>query len=170
MKCQPDCACGRHDRKPETFRQKKCPVGCSCGRHAKHAKGCPCGRCRGKVHEDGCSCGLCARCPIGCSCGKHRNRAGGTNGESTYWTKHRWVSRERGLASNYPCVACGGVAKEWSQIHGTDGADPQNHYRPMCKSCHGKYDASIRTVSEETKAKLSQARKEWWERRRKQDG
>jgi len=75
--------------------------------------------------------------------------------ESSYSTRHWRVVQARGKAREYDCVRCGRQAQEWSQIHGKSGESP-NHYRPMCCSCHQKYDNHW---SAETRAKLSKTLK-----------
>lgn len=63
----------------------------------------------------------------------------------------RWLW---GWASNYPCIDCGGRAKDWSYCGGdpTELTGPNNRgvvmaysiwpefYAPRCRSCHGKFD------------------------------
>ena len=75
----------------------------------------------------------------------------------TYAGAHRRLLRYRGLATVYACVRCGGPAHQWSYDHadpderfGTVGgyvipysADP-DHYRPMCRSCHKRFDLEPR--------------------------
>lgn len=53
--------------------------------------------------------------------------------------KHRAVRKERGRASSYECVDCGGKAHDWSQRHDVSGDSP-SHFDPRCVSCHRKYD------------------------------
>jgi hypothetical protein len=57
-----------------------------------------------------------------------------------YFGLHRRVRKLRGAARNYQCADCGERAQHWSTVHGTDGTDPFNHYRPMCQRCHFAYD------------------------------
>lgn len=38
---------------------------------------------------------------------------------------------------------CGGAAREWAQIHGTDGENPMEDYMPLCRRCHFRYDGLI---------------------------
>ena len=60
--------------------------------------------------------------------------------QATYLGRHYRVYRKRGKASEYPCADCGDPARDWAQIHGTDGTDPE-HYQPLCRKCHyWKYD------------------------------
>lgn len=58
----------------------------------------------------------------------------------SYSGLHARVRKLRGPARNYQCAECGGPALHWSTVHGTDGTDPMNHYRPMCEPCHFAYD------------------------------
>lgn len=121
-----------------------------------------------------CTCGKHVRyskqmcCDVGCPC--HR----------CYENRHKAVYRARGSASEQTCVSCGGAAKDWAQIHGTDGLDPVNHYQPMCLQCHRGYDGwgsvmsehkkrywktvpvEQRNKSPETRAKNSEANKRRW--------
>lgn len=61
----------------------------------------------------------------------------------TYRNVHERVRRARGKASEYGCVDdCGRQAEDWSQIHGTDGTDPE-HYEPRCRTCHVAYDGRL---------------------------
>lgn len=53
---------------------------------------------------------------------------------------HYFVNKERGKASDYRCVDCDGVARDWSRIHGTnDDRDPWT-FEPRCRKCHMAYD------------------------------
>ena len=80
--------------------------------------------------------------------------AGAWNGmwkgdEASYFAIHIRLKTTRGKASEYSCTECGGQARHWAY----DNADPNeredaggrystdpNHYRPMCVSCHRKFD------------------------------
>ena len=55
---------------------------------------------------------------------------------------HRRVRETRGNAAEHACARCGKRAREWAQIHGTDGLDIQLDYAPLCVSCHRQYDDS----------------------------
>lgn len=59
-----------------------------------------------------------------------------------YQARHSRVWRARGKASAQVCVDCGGAAKEWSQVHGTDGLDVFD-YEPRCRHCHYVYDGKV---------------------------
>lgn len=78
-------------------------------------------------------------------------------GSTDYSTLHKRVAVARGPASAHQCALCSDQAREWSQIHGTDGTDPERHYRPLCVSCHRSYDMTpeIRTKISQTKAAVS---------------
>lgn len=65
----------------------------------------------------------------------HPAYQGGTN----YWATHGRVRKARGPAKNYPCTDCSGPARDWSLIHGRDGADPAD-FEPRCRKCHIAYD------------------------------
>jgi hypothetical protein len=55
-----------------------------------------------------------------------------------YFGCHRRVRTQRGRAADQTCE-CGKRARHWAHIHGTDPSDVQN-YKPMCQSCHYRYD------------------------------
>jgi hypothetical protein len=70
---------------------------------------------------------------------------------------HRRVRTRRGKASGHPCVKHAEIgvtkpARDWAQIHGTDGLDLWADYVPLCKSCHVRYD-----FTPETRVALSRA-------------
>jgi hypothetical protein len=73
----------------------------------------------------------------------------------TYRRVHHWLRRERGKASDYTCIECGGQARDWAY----DNCDPDelvglvagtkvgysadlSRYYPMCHSCHLAMDRS----------------------------
>lgn len=85
------------------------------------------------------------KCEIGCTCGRHRGTA---YAGPSYDLLHKRVYRSRGKASERDCVGCDNQADEWSQLHGTDGTDPLNHYQPMCVTCHRQYDGWDEMISE----------------------
>lgn len=65
-----------------------------------------------------------------------------------YHAAHARIRRERGPASNYPCICgCGGMAAEWALRHGNGPrvaagwSDDPFDYDPMCKSSHSRRDA-----------------------------
>lgn len=76
--------------------------------------------------------------------------------ESGYDAAHARVKRKRGKASEHACVGCCGQAQDWALIHGSPGIKPASirpsgrrqgpysldpdHYQPMCKACHKRYD------------------------------
>lgn len=68
---------------------------------------------------------------------------------ASYFAIHQRLKAERGRATKYACTECDGRARHWAY----DNADPNerkddggrystdlNHYRPMCVSCHRKFD------------------------------
>lgn len=78
---------------------------------------------------------------------------------------HDRLRAARGRAADYPCVDCGGPAKEWSWDKGsgeTFGSgtfvDNFDEYSPRCQSCHRKMDVAGRTHSEETREKMRAAK------------
>lgn len=66
-----------------------------------------------------------------------------------YIGAHRRVYRAKGKASEHACVRCAGCAQQWAYDHldtdelsdtnGTYSAKPE-HYVPMCRSCHKRFD------------------------------
>lgn len=70
---------------------------------------------------------------------------------SFYQNAHRRVYRLWGSASQYPCVRCGGSAKDWAY----DGMDPSSSincsqnpefYMPLCRRCHSYFDCHWHTI------------------------
>lgn len=116
-------------------RERKCPPDCTCHRHRKCSDGCACNRHKGVFCAPGCTCERHSmrKCDLDCTCGKHSE-------ELTYGGKHYRVRKVRGNAAGHVCVGCSGQAREWAQIHDTDGTDPLTHYQPMCSGCHKRYD------------------------------
>lgn len=89
------------------------------------------------------------KCAPGCACGRHTRSGGGRqrpNAEITKRSMHRRVSKERGRAAAHDCSApdCSALAKDWAQIHGSDGLNVHDDYMPMCRSCHIRYDYDAR--------------------------
>lgn len=92
-----------------------------------------------------------------------------------YQRKHRAMRKARGKASDQACVDCDRQAHDWSQVHDTDGTDPEAHYEPRCRSCHQKYDVTDerrkavgdmyrgKEHSEKSKENMSRAHKPWGE-------
>ena len=66
-----------------------------------------------------------------------------------YGTAHERIRKTRGSASDHRCSDCGGVAAQWAYDHedpderhsdlGSYSTDP-SHYRPLCVSCHKRFD------------------------------
>lgn len=75
-----------------------------------------------------------------------------------YYKLHRRVHAARGRADANKCESCPDQAKEWAQIKGTDGFDPEL-YLALCRSCHREYDEHW---DEATKAKVSESVKKTW--------
>lgn len=75
-----------------------------------------------------------------------------------YNRRHYRVVRARGKAAEYDCD-CGQPAKEWAQLHETDGESPED-YQAMCRPCHQKYDDRW---NEEERAKVSKSMKVVWD-------
>ena len=61
-----------------------------------------------------------------------------------YRTVHNRLQAKRGKATDYPCVACGQPARDWSYKLGGGGRMPYSanldDYEPRCRSCHWKLD------------------------------
>lgn len=66
-----------------------------------------------------------------------------------YGAVHSRLRKERGRASDHPCVGCGGPADHWSydhddpaEKHASDGpySTDLDHYSPRCVSCHKRFD------------------------------
>ena len=83
---------------------------------------------------------ICAEdCP-----GRHE-RGRGEQTEVGYSGRHQQVYRARGKAGGHPCIdGCGRPAEDWSQVHGTDGLDLDEHWQPRCRRCHRAYDGPTR--------------------------
>lgn len=120
-----------------------------------------------------------------CTCGKHVLYSKKSHCvpecpcRRCYDSRHKAVYRAQGRASEHACVACGEQAKDWAQIHGTDGTDPLN-YQTMCLKCHRDYDGwgavmgehkkrywqtvpvDQRNKAPETRTKNSEANKRRW--------
>lgn len=199
-KCPPGCACGRHSNKV-----KKCQPGCTCKKHQntfsnKCAPGCTCSK--HKKHPPGCECGSHAwshelrknhaeaqqrrwqntsleeRLEFGVKVSESMTEKGlvsRSDDKREYHRNHVRVNTTRGSAKIQKCELCGSDAAEWSQIHNTDGTDPQAHYRPLCRPCHSAYDYDVKVPkmikaitgqkrSAESRAKMSESAKN---RRRK---
>lgn len=56
-----------------------------------------------------------------------------------YFRNHGRVYAARGKASARDCARCDMPAKDWAQVHDTDGTEV-THYIPLCRSCHLRYD------------------------------
>ena len=55
-----------------------------------------------------------------------------------YFTKHWWIKKIKGSASNYKCK-CGKQALDWSNIDHKYRRKLED-YIAMCRKCHFKYD------------------------------
>jgi len=80
------------------------------------------------------------------------------NPNPSYEAAHRRIKRAKGLASDWPCIDCGGRARDWSYNH----RDPDERtqvttlprgrevtvtyslnpdcYEPRCGACHATFD------------------------------
>ena len=82
-------------------------------------------------------------CAPGCECNRHKKGAARYNwsgDNATYGAKHLRVYRALGWAWQRQCVDCGERARDWSQLHGTDGLSLDD-YLPRCRKHHRIYDA-----------------------------
>ena len=63
---------------------------------------------------------------------------------------HSAVVKARGRADTYPCIECGGPARDWAYQHTSESpletetgrlySDSVEDYEPMCRGCHQKFD------------------------------
>jgi hypothetical protein len=85
-----------------------------------------------------------------------------------YFGRHRRLRTTRGPVKFQACVRCERPAQHWAQLHGTDGADP-NDYLAMCQKCHWAYDEVGRRVKEAMTAesRSALAHKAWATKRAK---
>lgn len=79
-----------------------------------------------------------------------------------YYSAHLRLVREFGRAKDHPCAECGNErAQAWSYDHGDPNELSQmvrgfllfysldhRHYRPLCRSCHGRFDRAQKRVRE----------------------
>lgn len=86
--------------------------------------------------------------------------------KAAYDARHYRMKRALGRAAAHSCVKCveTGVtkpAREWAQVHGTDGENPQADYIPLCARCHRGYDKNGHwgPHSEESRRKMSEGHK-----------
>lgn len=63
-----------------------------------------------------------------------------TGDNATYGARHQRLNKYRGRAAMHLCDHCGKQARHWAQLHETSGLDIQEHYIPLCASCHLHYD------------------------------
>ena len=95
-----------------------------------------------------------------CGCLVRENPGRERRPHASYLTAHRRVHADRGRASLYACIECGGAAQDWSY----DGTDPNEvsgewaggsgrtfiahyslkpeFYSPRCKPCHRAFDSN----------------------------
>lgn len=77
-----------------------------------------------------------------------------------YFVAHRMVYETRGDAADQPCSSCGKQARDWALVQGSSeealnekgqkySNNPQD-YRPMCRSCHAKYDGWGEALQDES--------------------
>lgn len=59
--------------------------------------------------------------------------------DAGYSGMHKWIIKHRGSAKNYKCEDCDRQAHHWLNIDHKYKRDT-NDYRPLCGSCHKKYD------------------------------
>lgn len=73
------------------------------------------------------------------------DRPGWKGSEAGKHARHRRVVIRRGKAGDHECARCAenGLtkpAREWAQVHDTDGNDPWSDFIPLCRKCHFRYD------------------------------
>ena len=61
------------------------------------------------------------------------------DGRDWYKSRHSWIIRIKGKASNYKCVDCNNSAIEWSNKDHKYSDDPDD-YDARCRGCHLKHD------------------------------
>lgn len=76
-----------------------------------------------------------------------------TGDDATRNAAHQRIHSQRGSASGYACVDCGGPALHWSYDHedpderisedGQPYSPDVNHYSPRCASCHKRFDYAV---------------------------
>jgi hypothetical protein len=81
------------------------------------------------------------KCPNGCRCNRHNNpNTGAPRKEKPgVIAQHDRVRLARGWADEFYCYGCGGDARDWANVHGTDRLDIKQ-YVPLCRRCHIIYD------------------------------
>ena len=70
---------------------------------------------------------------------KGNQHVGWKGGVETYTNLHKFINDEKGKAKNYKCVMCNNQAMDWSNIDHRYSRNLED-YRPMCRSCHMKWD------------------------------
>lgn len=79
-----------------------------------------------------------------------------------YTTVHKRLVQERGSASEHACAHCGARAQDWAYSNGDLNAVRQDdgreaglayslnpdHYEPLCKACHRRFDARHRELAD----------------------
>lgn len=74
------------------------------------------------------------------TCGDRSKHPTAKRGDgASYTANHTRVRNAYGSASQFECINCDSLAKDWSHTHGTDPGDPHN-YTPRCRPCHREYD------------------------------
>ena len=68
----------------------------------------------------------------------------------TYETIHIYLKKRRGDPKEMECIRCGGEADEWAYDHkdSNESVSPRgyaysqnlDHYDPMCRPCHRRFD------------------------------
>jgi hypothetical protein len=77
----------------------------------------------------------------------------------SYRRNHHRVRTARGKASLHTCFhACGSDARDWAQLHGSDGTDPQKHFVPLCRPCHISYDGHQTNGGNSSEARAARRR------------
>ena len=80
---------------------------------------------------------------------KRRRESARTGATSEYHKNHVMVRKARGPAWRQQCAHCGGNANDWATIHDETGEQP-DHYIPLCRSCHIRYDGLVANLPDNT--------------------
>lgn len=76
-----------------------------------------------------------------------------TGDDATYNAIHQRLRKAHGPAKAHACITCGKTAQHWAYDHedpnekrdekGRPFSVDPNHYRPMCKTCHRRFDVQF---------------------------
>lgn len=60
--------------------------------------------------------------------------------DAEYAAVHQLLKRDRGRASEHPCIDCGETAQEWSFDQPTGHSTDLSRYHARCRRCHARFD------------------------------